>query len=64
MEGKYDPCQQKSRQCINASENDKQEPCRENMRRSKFQGYVVPERYFDKHICTFLTSAGLRAHST
>ena len=55
------PClRAKSRQCIYASENDVQELCKENMRRSKLQGYMVSESHSDKHICTVLTFAGRR----
>ena len=59
--------EQKSRQCGHASENRIQELCRESVRRARFQGYIVPESHFHKHICTVLTFAGkrgLRAHST
>ena len=57
----------KSQDNANASENDIYEPCRENMRRPKFQGYMVLESHFRRHVRTVLTFAGrhgLRAHST
>ena len=56
-------CQQKSRQRRHASENHIQELCKDNFRRPKSQGYVVPESHIRKHICTFLTFAGRRVKS-
>ena len=39
-------CSQKSRLRRYASENDIKEPCREIVRRPKFQGYMVPEGHY------------------